>query len=460
MTTTALPPVEREAERAARLQAMKRRATGLLVVMALVYLTLQVAAGDGAWVGYALAATEGSLVGGLADWFAVTALFRHPLNIPIPHTAVIRARKDQFGETLGEFVQGNFLSPEVVRMRLRSARVPERLALWLADPANARVAAAKASDALLALADAVNDEDVQRAIHDEIGRAVDRLPLTRMAAGALRTLTEENRHSEVVNAALVGLSKALSNNREELRARFSDEAPWWLPGAVEDRIFDRLLDGASAYLDEVSRTPAHEVRKTIDEWLHEMIERLETSPDLSERGDQLKRDLLNHPELRRWTGGIWGDFKTSLRGQAGEEESELRARVDAGQHVTLANLGAHIDRPALQHAGHLGRQLRLVARHDHRRRLAFGLQPDAVESGHGDRRSGRSIGDCRGCTDRLRSKRQHRRRHHGGAQGEHEARTKVLHSGIVPPHGKADVEVPVGTAPETAAFAELMRRPA
>ena len=129
---------------------MKRRATGLLVVMALVYMTLQVAAGNGAWVAYALAATEGSLVGGLADWFAVTALFRHPLNIPIPHTAVIRARKDQFGETLGEFVQGNFLSPEVVRMRLRSARVPERLAAWLADPANARVAAAKASDAFLA----------------------------------------------------------------------------------------------------------------------------------------------------------------------------------------------------------------------------------------------------------------------------------------------------------------------
>ena len=90
-------------------------------------------------------------------------------------------------------------------------------------------------------------------IHDEIGRAVDRLPVTRIAAGALRTVTEEGRHAEVVDSALVGLSTALNNNRETLRTRFSDEAPWWLPGAVEDRIFDRLLDGAIAYLDEVTR---------------------------------------------------------------------------------------------------------------------------------------------------------------------------------------------------------------
>src|SRR4051812_42502703 len=127
-----------DAERRAALRTMKRRASAFLVVVTGAFLALVLAGDrDQTWVQYALAAAEGSMVGGLADWFAVTALFRHPLGLPIPHTAIIRERKDQFGETLGAFVQENFLSGDVVAERVRSSRVVERAAAWLATPASA-----------------------------------------------------------------------------------------------------------------------------------------------------------------------------------------------------------------------------------------------------------------------------------------------------------------------------------
>src|SRR2546421_6660344 len=130
------PPVREEETRARQLRVMRRRATGLLVLTTAVFVVIVVVGnGHGGW-GYAQAAAEASMVGGVADWFAVTALFRHPLGVPIPHTAIIRERKDQFGQTLGSFVQENFLSASVVSQRLRTARFVERAADWLADPAN------------------------------------------------------------------------------------------------------------------------------------------------------------------------------------------------------------------------------------------------------------------------------------------------------------------------------------
>src|SRR5437667_3784883 len=131
------PPVREEALRLHQLQVMKRRATALLVVMTGVFVVITVFGHDrGGWVGYARALAEASMIGGLADWFAVTALFHRPLGLPIPHTAVIAERKDQFGETLGSFVQENFLSPDTITDRIGTAQVATRAADWLSDPAN------------------------------------------------------------------------------------------------------------------------------------------------------------------------------------------------------------------------------------------------------------------------------------------------------------------------------------
>ncbi|HEX7165992.1 MAG TPA: DUF445 domain-containing protein [Acidimicrobiales bacterium] len=353
--------------RASQLATMKRRATALLVAVAGAFIAVAILGGDdGAW-GYALAATEGGLVGGLADWFAVTALFRHPLGIPIPHTAIIRERKDQFGATLGSFVQDNFLTGDNVAERIRSARVAERMAAWLAQPANADQVARYASDLLVAVADIVRDEDVKRLLHEEVERAVERLPVASLAGRALRAATAEGRHQELLDSILRAVAGFLDENRDDLHDRFAKESPWWLPRAAEDRIFERLLEGAQSLMHAVVDDPEHELRRSFDERVATFIDRLENDPELGARADELKREVVNHPELREWVAGLWDDLKRSLREQAADPESRLRVRLAeavfaagerlAADDVLQAKLADGMERAVRYVADHYGDEI-------------------------------------------------------------------------------------------------------
>jgi uncharacterized membrane-anchored protein YjiN (DUF445 family) len=324
------PPVKRAEERQHQLRKMKRRATGMLVVMTVFFILITVLTdGTGVW-GYLQAMAEASMVGGLADWFAVTALFRHPLGIPIPHTAVIVERKDEFGRTLGEFVQENFLSAGVITERVRNAHMVERAAEWLSNDNNARQLSGHAADLAVGLADLINDEDVHRLVDEELSAAVERLPLASMAGRGLEMMTAENRHHELLDAILRGLERFLGESRETLRLRFAQEAPWWLPDSVDDRIFDRLFDGVVRLLQDVNGDPNHEVRKQFDTWVTSLIDRLQHSPEMEERVAELKREVLEHPQLREWSGSLWGEVKEVLREQAAEPDSELRKRIADG----------------------------------------------------------------------------------------------------------------------------------
>ena len=363
-STKATPPLREEALRLHQLRVMKRRATGLLLVMTAAFLIVVLLTPDSGGAGYLRAALEASMVGGLADWFAVTALFRHPLGIPIPHTAVIAARKDQFGQTLGTFVQQNFLSPEVIAARARSSNLVDRAAAWLADRGNAEALAGHAADAVVGLADILKDDDVHRLLEDEIGRGLDRIPVAPIAGRALRQMTAEGRHQELFDAILRGLQRALGENRDVLRARFDQESPWWLPDAVDDRIFDRLFDGVCNLLEDVNSNPDHPIRAQFTEWAQGVAERLETSPELQARGEQLKRELLGHPELRRWSSALWTELKATLRLQAADPESEMRRRLSAA--VMAAGERLQEDAALAQKAEQLTESgVRYVAEHFH-----------------------------------------------------------------------------------------------
>jgi uncharacterized membrane-anchored protein YjiN (DUF445 family) len=278
------------------------------------------------------------MVGGLADWFAVTALFRHPLGVPIPHTAIVVERKEQFARTLADFIQESFVTPDVLVERVRTAGVVARLAGWLAEPANASRLAAEVADFAVAVADLLRDEDVHRALEGMVRERVDRVALAPMAGRALRFLTENGRHHEALDAALRGLSRYLDEHHDELRRRLGDQSPWWLPGAVEDRIFERLLDGAQAVLDEMIHDRRHQLRQEFEQRLTSLASELETSPDLRRRGEDLKRELLTQPQLREWVATVWADIKAQLRSQASSADSALRRRltsaiVSAGERL-------------------------------------------------------------------------------------------------------------------------------
>ena len=326
---------------------MKRRATALLVAVAAVFVALAVLADpDATWTGYALAAAEGSLVGGLADWFAVTALFRHPLGIPIPHTAIIRERKDQFGETLGSFVQENFLSPEVVSERITAARLAARLASWLQDQEHARTVSRSAIEVLHAAAELVGDDDVHRLLDDELERAVRALPVAPLAGRALRAGVAEGRHHALVEGVLSGAMTFLEEQREPLRSRFGQASPWWLPGALEDRVFDRMIDGGRLLLSSIVADPNHDLRRQLDERLATLADRLEHDPEMATKAASVVDDLLASPDVRAWTRQLWADLRASLeRELAADGTGAFGTRV-AGAVVAMG--GRLGEDPALQ----------------------------------------------------------------------------------------------------------------
>jgi uncharacterized membrane-anchored protein YjiN (DUF445 family) len=323
-----LPATPNEVRKRRQLVTTRRRATALLGAVALVFVaTIAAGAEGGSWLGYLQATAEASMVGGLADWFAVVALFRHPLGLPIPHTAIITERKEQFGETLGEFIKESFLTPDAVAERVQLARVGDRVAAWLADPAKADKLAGHVLGGAVEVVDLVEDEVVQDVLERLVCERIASASVVPMAGRALGALTREGRHTEVVDAGLRGLDRYLDEHRADLQARFRAQSPWWLPGAVEDRIFERLLDGVRSVLDDMANDRGHGMRKALDERILRFVEELQTSPALQARGEQLTRDLLERPELRTWVAGVWAETKANLRQQAAEPTSELRAQV-------------------------------------------------------------------------------------------------------------------------------------
>ncbi len=327
-TRAPLPPSPAEERKRRQLIVTRRRATALLGAVTVVFVATVIAGAEGDTVlGYVQATAEASMVGGLADWFAVVALFRHPLGLPIPHTAVITERKEQFGETLGEFIQSSFLTPDAVAERVRLAGVGDRVARWLADPVHAERLAAHVSDAAVQVADLLEDDEVHRVVDGALRARLETTPLAPLAGHALGVLTRDGRHEPVVTAALRGLDRYLDEHRADLHARFRAKAPWWLPESVEDRIFERLLDGARAVIDDMANDGGHHMRRQLDARLAELVEDLQSSPALRERGDQLAAELLEQPELRAWVADMWTDAKARLRRAAADPSSELRRQT-------------------------------------------------------------------------------------------------------------------------------------
>lgn len=324
--------------RARDLARMKRLATALFLAAAVVFL-ICVLIGDeaGAWVGYVRATAEASMVGALADWFAVTALFRHPLGLPIPHTAIIPRKKDQIGTSLGTFVQDNFLTRRVVDERLAAVDVPGRLGEFLAAPGRAERLAGDVGAALGAFTDLLRDDDLQPAVATLVDRRLRETPAAPAVARTLELVVDGDRHQEVLSAALQGLAHFLEENRLVFRTQLGDASPAWVPDWVDDRVFDRVFSGLQTFLEEVGDDPRHELRRAYDVRLRAYVHALRTDPGTAARVEKLKDEVLDHPAVRAWSGSLWTTVKDSVVAAAADPDSELRARL-AGVIVHAAQL--------------------------------------------------------------------------------------------------------------------------
>ncbi|HEV8495965.1 MAG TPA: DUF445 domain-containing protein [Gemmatimonadaceae bacterium] len=324
----AMAVMQDEATRQAALDTMKRRATLLLVAATVIFIIARAFEARFPWLGILRATAEASMVGGLADWFAVTALFRHPLGIPIPHTAIVPARKDRVGRTLGAFVQRNFLTREVIEHRLRAAQVGKRLAEWIAEPANARMIARSAASAMSSGAQLLRDEDVQEVIDRSLAKRVRSMHLAPLLGKVLAVMTEDNRHQEVLDEVIQLASRTVNENSDLIRQRIEQETPWWIPSAVDEKIFKRVLGAIQRLLSELNADRYHPLRERFDNSLHQFVDRLNTSPEFAAKVDAWKEEFLDNDAARKFSASIWQEGKEALARYVASPDSKAPGVIE------------------------------------------------------------------------------------------------------------------------------------
>jgi len=321
---------EADAQRLAGLRRMKVVALGFLIGATGVFLACrwaQVHAGAGAWVGYVGGAAEAGMVGALADWFAVTALFKHPLGIPIPHTAIIMRKKDQLGEGLGTFVRENFLSPPVVETKLRDAQVPGRLGKWLSEPAHAERVAGETATVLRVLVELLRDDDVQQVIDRMIVRRVAEPQWGPPVGRVLATLLAENRQEALIQL-LADRAFEWSLNAGDLIARVVErDSPTWSPRFIDQLVGARIHRELLDFTDKVRRDPGHELRRSATRFLFEFADDLQHDPATVTRADEVKEQLMARDEIANAAATAWKTLKRLVLEGVDDPSSTLRSRI-------------------------------------------------------------------------------------------------------------------------------------
>jgi uncharacterized membrane-anchored protein YjiN (DUF445 family) len=304
-------------ERQRNLERMKLRATGLLILMGFVLVVTRMFEPQHPWLGYLRATAEASMVGGIADWFAITALFRHPLNIPIPHTAIIPNRKDRIGRSLGNFVQNNFLSPEVLTAKLKAAQLTRRAAEWLSQMEHARMAAQQVGSVVRGAGNVVRDEDVHALLDRTVVEPLRQMPIAPVLAKGLALLTIDDRHQQLLDRVIHGLTRLVAENEELIREKIREESPWWVPKVVDDRIHQKVLGGIERTLFEVGEDSDHPLRHQFDELLADWMVQLQESPEVIARAEAIKQQVLDPETSGRLAASLWQELKQILGRQNG-----------------------------------------------------------------------------------------------------------------------------------------------
>ncbi|MFH8463932.1 DUF445 domain-containing protein [Streptomyces sp. NPDC017991] len=331
-------PADEEKFRAVR--RMKLMATGLLLFVAVVYVLAKWAgnSGAGAWTGYVAAAAEAGMVGALADWFAVTALFRRPMGLPIPHTAIIPTKKDQLGVSLGEFVGENFLSQDVVRQRLRAVGIGSRLGTWLALPEHADRVTDELATALRGALAVLRDSDVQAVVGEAINRRADAQEIAPGIGKTLERVVADGGHRRVVDLICVRAHDWLVLHNEQVMDAVQGGAPGWTPRFVDKRVGERVYKELLRFVTEMRDMPAHPARGALDRFLTDFASDLQSDTDTRARVENLKREVLGRGEVQDLIASAWSSVRQMIVSAAEDERSELRLRVRA----SLLSLGTRM----------------------------------------------------------------------------------------------------------------------
>jgi uncharacterized membrane-anchored protein YjiN (DUF445 family) len=320
---------------------MKLIATGFLLAATVVYVLAKWAESSGAggaWAGYVAAAAEAGMVGALADWFAVTALFRRPLGLPIPHTAIIPTKKDVLGRTLGDFVGENFLSEAVVRARLRAVGIGARLGAWLEVPEHVDRVTEQAAAALRGTLTVLRDSDVQAIVGEAISRRAEAQEIAPGLGRMLERIVADQGHRAVVDLVCARAHDWLIEHGASVMDAVQGGAPGWTPRFVDRRVGERVYKELVRFTAEIRDMPEHPARGAVDRFLRDFATELQSDPDTRGRVERLKKDVLARGEVQELIESAWGAVRGMVVAAAGDERSELRLRARA----SLMSLGARM----------------------------------------------------------------------------------------------------------------------
>jgi len=335
-----------------RARRMRLFATGLLLVMAFAFVVLRRLAGVHPdwqpWLGYVIAFTEAAMVGGLADWFAVTALFRHPLGLPIPHTAIIPENKDRIADSMATFLRDNFLTPQVVARRVNAFNFAAAAGTFLSDPGRGGQSRLRAGAGNL-IADILESLDPERLgnqVRAGLARQLERVEVAPLLGQMLSASIADRRHLPLVDGAIRWAGEALEANEELVRAMIRERANSLLRfTGLDSRIANSVLDGLYKLLAEMIVQPDHPLKLKVEQMLEGLAGKLVDDPELRERVESAKRELIANPAVGQWWQSVWERLRRKLIDAARSPDAQL-----AGQLTTmLGELGSALrDDPRLQ----------------------------------------------------------------------------------------------------------------
>jgi uncharacterized membrane-anchored protein YjiN (DUF445 family) len=336
-------------ERRRGLRRMRTVAVSLLALAAVVYVATL---GQDGVLGFVNAGAEASMVGAIADWFAVTALFRHPLGLPIPHTALIPRRKDDLGRGLQDFVGENFLQEAIIRERLGAAAVSASLGTWLAEEANARRVVGELAEVARIALGKVRDEHVEALVTEALVPRFRDEPISPLLGGLLSEAVRDDVHHGLVDLALEELIGWLDANPRTVQDVLGERAPWWTPDSLNDRVTARAHLEIVRWVGDIRRDPQHRARIALDSLLERLADDLLNDAATQERTERLKDRLLDHPAVVTTGISLWQALQRALTTSLADPEGAVRRRLLTEVSTFSARLGddpelrARLDRRA------------------------------------------------------------------------------------------------------------------
>jgi uncharacterized membrane-anchored protein YjiN (DUF445 family) len=306
------------------LRRMRTLAVALLLFAAAVYVATLDRSG---FLGFVNAGAEASMVGAIADWFAVTALFKHPLGLPIPHTALIPKRKDELGKGLEEFVGENFLQEAIIRDRITAATISARVGSWLSEPANARRVVDEVADVAVIALGKVREEHVETLVLEGLVPRFREEPISPLLGGLLAEALHDNLHHGLVDLALTELHDWLRENPDTVTEILGERAPWWAPPRLNDRVTARIHKELVRWVADIRDDQTHHARRALDSMLTQLARDLHDNPATQARTEALKDRLLEHPQVLSSSVSLWNALRRALTGSLEDPEGAVRRRL-------------------------------------------------------------------------------------------------------------------------------------